>query len=293
MKFEYLTYEEIASLKFEKCWLVLPVGPYEQHGPHLPVSTDIVIARYLAESVCETLKMEKDEYFGVEGPAFAYAPAGISDGIGRTPQFTPRSFAVMLSEALSRYIETGFKNIIILVHHFELKFLKCLIEAINDCESKNPGIKIVEPLSAYYYSGEYSKAVADFIKSKKNSEEKQDEIYKNYLDIDFKSEIHADIKETSLMMYLQPRSVKSEVALRLDPFIVNPAIEFLKLNFTFKNMGAANGYIGSPSRASIFLGELLFKQMRNYILNYLHSVSAGLAPQHSIPLYIKAVLTVI
>ncbi|HOD39978.1 MAG: Creatinine amidohydrolase [bacterium ADurb.Bin243] len=293
MKFEYLTHEELSTLDFDRCILILPIGPYEQHGPHLPITTDIVIARYLAESLCETMKNEKYDRFGVEAPAFTYAPALVSDGIGKTPQLQPESFTAYLAETLSQYVETGFKNIMIVVHHFELKFIKSLIAAISTCESRHAGVKIYEPLSAYYYSGEYNSAIEKFIKSKKNSDEKQDEVYKSYLDIDFKKEIHADIKETSIMMYLLPRAVKMENIINLPPFQVNPAAEFLKLNFTFKSMGAQAGYLGTPSRASMFLGELIFKQLRTCLLKSVSGVFAGAPPEFTVPLYIKAILTVI
>ncbi len=293
MKFEYLTHEELSALDFGKYYLILPIGPYEQHGPHLPITTDIFIARYLAESLCETMKIEKTPWRGIEAPAFTYAPARISEGIGITPQLEAAAFTAFLSETLMQYCEVGFKNIVIIIHHFELKFIKCVINAAAACESKYAGVKIIEPLSAYYYSGEYDLAIERYIVSKKNSSERQDDIFKSYLDIDFKKEIHADIKETSLMMYLLPRVVKNELLAGLQPVLVNPATEFLKLNFTFKNMGAVSGYLGSPARASIFLGELIFKQLRGCLSDSLAGLNSGAPAQYSIPLFIKAILTVI
>ncbi len=293
MKLDYLTHEELTALDYNKCTLVIPAGPYEQHGPHLPVSTDIIIARYLAESLCEAVKNEIGPGAAVEAPAFVYAPALISDGIGRTPQFTPEAFTAFFSETLKQYCATGFKNIIIVIHHFELKFVKCVINAIAACESEYREAKIIEPLSAYYYSGEYNTSIEKHIASKKNSNDRQDDIIKCYADIDFKTEIHACIKETSLMMYLLPRAVKSDVLLTLKPFLVNPASEFFKLNFTFKKMGAESGYIGSPARASIFLGELIFKQLRSALSSAVNASLCESAPPYSIPLFLKAVLTVI
>ncbi|MDX1373273.1 MAG: creatininase family protein, partial [Nitrososphaeraceae archaeon] len=35
--------------------VILPVGSLEQHGNHLPVSTDSIIAQYLAENVAEKI----------------------------------------------------------------------------------------------------------------------------------------------------------------------------------------------------------------------------------------------
>lgn len=45
-----LTFEEISRLG-ERSVLVLPIGSMEQHGPHLPLDTDTILAERLAEAI--------------------------------------------------------------------------------------------------------------------------------------------------------------------------------------------------------------------------------------------------
>ncbi|MFO1158807.1 MAG: creatininase family protein [Reyranellaceae bacterium] len=45
-----LTFEEIARLG-ERSMLVLPIGSMEQHGPHLPLDTDAILAERLVEAI--------------------------------------------------------------------------------------------------------------------------------------------------------------------------------------------------------------------------------------------------
>jgi creatinine amidohydrolase len=45
-----LTFEEIARLS-ERSVLLLPLGSMEQHGPHLPLDTDAVLAQAVAEAI--------------------------------------------------------------------------------------------------------------------------------------------------------------------------------------------------------------------------------------------------
>src|SRR5262245_53319041 len=45
-----LTFEEIARLS-ERSVLLLPLGSMEQHGPHLPLDTDAVLAEAVAEAI--------------------------------------------------------------------------------------------------------------------------------------------------------------------------------------------------------------------------------------------------
>ena len=45
-----LTFEEIAQLS-ERSVLLLPIGSMEQHGPHLPLDTDAILAQALTEAI--------------------------------------------------------------------------------------------------------------------------------------------------------------------------------------------------------------------------------------------------
>jgi creatinine amidohydrolase len=45
-----LTFEEIARLN-ERSVLLLPIGSMEQHGPHLPLDTDFILAQAMAEAI--------------------------------------------------------------------------------------------------------------------------------------------------------------------------------------------------------------------------------------------------
>jgi creatinine amidohydrolase len=45
-----LTFEETARLS-ERSVLLLPIGSMEQHGPHLPLATDAILAQALAEAI--------------------------------------------------------------------------------------------------------------------------------------------------------------------------------------------------------------------------------------------------
>jgi creatinine amidohydrolase len=48
----HLTSDELSALAGERCVAVLPVGAIEQHGPHLPLGTDTMIAEGLVARAC-------------------------------------------------------------------------------------------------------------------------------------------------------------------------------------------------------------------------------------------------
>src|SRR5262245_1688473 len=46
-----LTYPEISDCLSESSILCLPIGSFEQHGPHLPLNTDVVLAEELTKRI--------------------------------------------------------------------------------------------------------------------------------------------------------------------------------------------------------------------------------------------------
>jgi creatinine amidohydrolase len=56
MRWEKLSVPEIEALDRERTMLLLPLGSVEQHGRHLPVGTDTMLARAVALSAAERLK---------------------------------------------------------------------------------------------------------------------------------------------------------------------------------------------------------------------------------------------
>ena len=51
IRWEELTFPEVAELVERVNAAIIPVGAIEQHGPHLPLNVDTVIARAVAEGV--------------------------------------------------------------------------------------------------------------------------------------------------------------------------------------------------------------------------------------------------
>ena len=59
-RFADLTGPQVSELLNERSILVQPLGAIEQHGPHLPLSTDSVVATAVAEGAVEAVGEELD-----------------------------------------------------------------------------------------------------------------------------------------------------------------------------------------------------------------------------------------
>jgi len=89
--------------------IIIPLGSMEQHGPHLPISTDTIIAEYLANQLTKKIP--------------SYVLPGIPYGVSfeHRPFFNISISNDVLSELLSQICislgENGFNQIIILNGH--------------------------------------------------------------------------------------------------------------------------------------------------------------------------------
>ena len=70
-RWDNLTSPEIARLAENSAIVLIPTGSTEQHGPHLPVGTDAILATWFAERTAQGL-LEKG-IPAVVAPTFAVA----------------------------------------------------------------------------------------------------------------------------------------------------------------------------------------------------------------------------
>ncbi len=105
---EDLTWAE-AERRFQENWPVLvPVGAFaKEHGLHLPLSTDAVIARHLARSIAEELPVVIAPVVG-----FGFYPAFV-DYPG-SQHLSAETFIALVSELLIGFAEQGARRLAVL-----------------------------------------------------------------------------------------------------------------------------------------------------------------------------------
>lgn len=95
--------------------LLLPVGTVEEHGPHLPVSTDTVIATRVAQAIAEAtagdppLLVMPTVWTGYSSKEMTRWPGTI--------RVQPETLIAMLGDVCASLVEMGFLKIVILDCH--------------------------------------------------------------------------------------------------------------------------------------------------------------------------------
>jgi len=231
--FPDLTGPQVAELLTERSILVQPLGAIEQHGPHLPLSTDSVVATAVAEGAIAEVGDELDvwllptlEYTKSNEHAWSAGTVWLSattlmavlDDLGRCVATTPAKRLVFLNGH-------GGNSALLNVANRELRLAHGLMTFVT-----HPGVPPDQ--------GGTSSA---------------DELGMG---------VHGGNDETSLMLHLAPHLVNMDLAERRVPeaLAVNQYVRFGgRVSFGWmSNDFFPDGYIGDPTAATAELGKQLF-----------------------------------
>ncbi len=93
----------------------LPIGCTEQHGPLLPLGTDTLVARTLAEDLC--MQWERQGNAGVVYPALAYTPSRSNAGYPGSTTVAEDTFRAYVADICRSILIHDFDAIVLLSMH--------------------------------------------------------------------------------------------------------------------------------------------------------------------------------
>ncbi|HWF73204.1 MAG TPA: creatininase [Solirubrobacteraceae bacterium] len=116
-KLAHLTWPEVAQAATAGSGVIVPVGAVEQHGPHLPLITDALLATDLAHAVAEATDM-------LVAPTLSYGYrsrplSGGGQGFPGTTSLSATTLMDVLEDVLREFVRHGFERLVVLNWHFE------------------------------------------------------------------------------------------------------------------------------------------------------------------------------
>lgn len=232
MRWEDLTVEEFKdSIKLTKGVAIIPIGCLEKHGYHMPLGTDMFIAKNIAEKAAE------------KEPALVVptAPYGIiSEAQHRYGclSITSKLQYELLEELCDELARNGYKKIVILNGHGgAINFLKYFAQS---------RLEKYHPYIVYVY----------------RAHTRTPEQHQKFIDMNgpLRGSGHADLMETSEIMYTNPETIHME---RVVPEETQAMLrnEFLGENGIFTAMSWYGNFpyhiAGDPTGATAEKGEYL------------------------------------
>jgi creatinine amidohydrolase len=239
IQLEELNWKQIDALDRKKTIFFIPISPLEEHGPHLPVGTDLLTTRDAAKEAIKLVNKKKSDLTTVLFPAIPLGYSKMASGFPGTVSTQVKVLKTIVADICSSLAVFGFQYFVICTFHMDLGHLKGIYSGMNKA-MKTYDITIVEPWGPYFYHKEVEKREPQ-------------------VGFDTKKEVHGCFRETSLMNYQYPYlvdpSYKNLQSIYRD--LYSPRV----LGKTFQEIGITEGYVGSPARADSNYGRWYFQQV--------------------------------
>ena len=115
IRWDNLTSPELKRLAEQEAIVILPTGSTEQHGPHLPVGTDNLLATFMGEFIAEQLTKRGTPC--IVAPSIAVANSTHHMNFSGSMTLSPATYISVLKDYCRSIAAHGFRKILILNGH--------------------------------------------------------------------------------------------------------------------------------------------------------------------------------
>lgn len=245
LKYENLSHSDLSALSREKSVVFLSVGPLEQHGPHMPLGTDALSARFFSEKIVKRLSGSRPDWNFILFPTI-FAGCDTLTYTG-TIEVRPVTLRALLLDCCKQLAKDGFRTIIAVGAHGGPRHMVVLEEVAAKMRWRYRTRMISASARILYQvlQGDFGEKIAAQMQ-KTGTLMTADERAA------LKGDYHGGLLETSLMLAADPSLVKPEYK-TLQPAIVE---SYWKLRrHSGKTVGQGLGHLGTPALARAEIGN--------------------------------------
>jgi creatinine amidohydrolase len=131
-----MTKDEFAAAMQQGRWILLPFGTVEQHGPHLPLGTDLFYAEHICSAVAGRIT-------GLVAPAQPYGVCRSMRNFPGTISLTPATLTAVVREVMEEYVRHGGRKFALITGHAEGVQMEAMREAVLPLVNADPGLVIL------------------------------------------------------------------------------------------------------------------------------------------------------
>lgn len=233
MEAKYLSRAQLTLMIREGAIAILPIGSLEQHGPHLPIGTDTLLAEHLSKAIAKKTK-------AIIFPSLYYGYSWVWKELEGTVTLSQETLKSIVTESVESIIRMGFKRILLVNGHDSNKMaLKYIIRDLAEQYEE-------QVLNIFY--PEMSRIYAKYMESET-----------------WHGMFHADEFETSLMLAMDESLVKMDLAVKEYPD-VPPFYGYDESSLAYVSK---SGVFGDATKATKAKGEAMIREFVETILELL------------------------
>ena len=211
-----MRYPEVEeAVKAANSIILLPTGTTEEHGPHLPLSTDCLTALEITQRVAEIL--EQHGYHCIIAPTIPYGVTEVGMPWAGTLGLKPETMERLLVDICNSLAYHGFKKVVIVNPHGEKAHILSIRRALETLRSNASFYVFLIGYDLDYHDPSTLRGAEEFLKCDRPE-----------------LDGHAGEAETSLVLLRCPESVEKAIMSTLTPVYVNTREYWIKGAKTFK-----------------------------------------------------------
>ncbi|MFK2826650.1 creatininase [Bacillus sp. B190/17] len=239
-----MTWQEYQS-KIKSSLLILPVGSTEQHGPHLPLGVDAMLAEKISLAIAEKVP-------AVVAPTISYGYKSFPASGGGplfpgTVDLKGSTVISLVYDVLEEFLDDGWERILIVSGHYENE---AFIAEAADLLMRKQRESIPKILLSNWWDNVSEEVIAEVF----------DEVPFPGWALE-----HAAITETSMMMYFAPELVHEEL-------IIDEGIEHPPSYQSFPpsaSMISPSGCLHTARSSSVEKGRMIVENVTNNMVSFL------------------------
>ncbi len=229
---------------------LLPIGAIEAHGSHLPLDTDIIIARATAEAAADLLAKRSIPTLIL--PEVAYTVSFVGTSFPGTSPVDVEPFHAYVTSLLHNLTNQGYRAIVCCNAHLEPAHVET-IQAVCRQVEQETGIPVRSP------------------------DQRQPELARRLGQEFAAGSRHAGSYETSIVLAARPDVVRTDLLHDLPPVWIDLPEQLRAGARTFLEAGSALGYFGDPASATPEEGHRHLATLAEMVVESLQeSMSLGL-----------------
>ncbi len=233
------TSDQVASrLAASAAAVLLPCGSTEAHGPHLPLSTDVVIARGIARRAADILRARGRDALVL--PPLAYSVTEFAKAFAGTVSVRAATVAALIEEIASSALAQGARVVALVNGHLEPEHARMLKDVAARVTAERRGVVIFpdyrRPPTVDALGREFGEGGG-----------------------------HGGGYETALVLAEAPELVDDAVRASLPANKVDIAARIRSGASDARAAGGPRGYFGDPASASAAEGERLFSVLAEFV----------------------------
>ena len=235
------TWPEARELFDADLVVLLPIGSTEPHGPHLPLDTDVTIARAQAERAAERLESE-----GVRAlvlPPLPYGLTHFTAGFEGRVTLQPGTLWSVLEDIVQSLEEQGVRRVVFSNGHLEPAHVKVLRGVASDHPERTK--RLAQVLFPDNTRRRWAGTLGDEFQS---------------------GDCHAGSYESSIVLAADPDAVRTEELAKLPAVQIDLIDKMREGVRSFADAGADAAYCGDPSAASAEEGQGLIDGLADMLV---------------------------